>query len=169
MMKQLAAKADERWNSIPSFLDAPEKQQPAPAVAVSDSEGPTKAQTEAGGFPGVKSAVGDQEEVASASETSRTQETGRQRNQEKEKEPNPWQKAGSTGRGMAACELDAWSCAEKMNSRFNMNKAILSSYSAQKSLKITHLQNFIAGQACWQCSVYFRLCLKTGLHSFTSV
>ena len=38
MMKQLAAEADERWKSAPSYLDAPNKHQPAPATTITDSK-----------------------------------------------------------------------------------------------------------------------------------
>ena len=79
MMKQLAAKADERWKSIPSFLDAPHKQQPAAATSITDSKPEDAGQRE------VLSAVEGQAEG---------QEVGRdQRKTGKEKEENPWKKA----------------------------------------------------------------------------
>lgn len=55
-MKQLAARADERWKSIPSYLDAPKQQQAGPAMEVTDSKPPDAGQSE------VHSAVEGQEE-----------------------------------------------------------------------------------------------------------
>ena len=60
-MRQLAADADARWNSVPSFLDGPNKQQPPPAVALNDPAGYMhNNQTEPTENEGVRSAVGDQ-------------------------------------------------------------------------------------------------------------
>lgn len=91
-MKQLAQQADERWNSVPSFLDSPERQQPAPAIGVKDPGGYVQ-QTEPEQSEGVRSAVEGPEKVADASE-GRPQDEGRFRGATKEKQAkeNPWHK-----------------------------------------------------------------------------
>lgn len=71
-MKELAAKADERWRSVPSYLDAPKNQQAAPATGVTESKPPDAGQSE------VHSAVEGQEEA---------------REKRARKEENPWAKA----------------------------------------------------------------------------
>lgn len=69
-MKQLVARADERWRSVPSYLDAPKNAQTGPAMGVTDS----------------KPADAGQSEVHSAVE-------GQQEAREKEEKENPWAKA----------------------------------------------------------------------------
>ena len=100
-MRQLAADADERWKSTPSFLDAPQRQQPAPATSITDSKPPTEEQTEAEDTGGVKSGVGDQQEVASVTSASRDQDGSTQKAGKREREPSPWQKPqqGKAGEG----------------------------------------------------------------------
>lgn len=66
-MKQLAARADERWNSVPSFLDAPDKRQPGPALKLKDPGGHVHQQTEPTSKQGVRAAVGTQQEVRQSS------------------------------------------------------------------------------------------------------
>lgn len=66
-MKQLAARADERWNSVPSFLDAPDKRQPGPALELKDPGGHVDQQTEPMSKQGVRAAVGTQQEVRQSS------------------------------------------------------------------------------------------------------
>ena len=74
-MKQLAAKADERWRSVPSFLDAPKNSQTGPAMGVTDSKPPDVEQG------GVLSAVeGQAEEVGGKGGKGK-------------KEESPWAKA----------------------------------------------------------------------------
>ena len=107
-MKQLAAAADERWASIPSYSDSPKLHQPRPAMEPRDGggygnntgENATKANEEEA--LGVKSVVGSQEELASepdrqtASEQVKQPErkpTERKRGRKREAE-NPWTKAG---------------------------------------------------------------------------
>ncbi|KAK8219674.1 hypothetical protein M8818_000648 [Zalaria obscura] len=87
-MKFLAAKADERWNSVPSFLDAPDKQQTEPAIGVKDPGG-YMGQTEPTQHEGVQNAVADPPEVQRASEGKATTE-GRFKGKTREKEPSPW-------------------------------------------------------------------------------
>ena len=65
-MKQLAAEADERWKSKPSFLDAPKRQQPEAPTAITDSKPVPEAVDEKSGAD-LKSPVGDQKEVDQAS------------------------------------------------------------------------------------------------------
>ena len=88
-MRQLAADADERWRSQPSYLDAPARtSQPAPALArpggaAELSEEQKK--VEAAARPGVQSAVeGSAEPVEQAA-------TG------KPKKENPWEKLQPKG------------------------------------------------------------------------
>lgn len=90
MMKQLAAEADERWNSKPSFLDAPSRQQPQPAIGVQDPGGyapPTEPEAK----QGVRNAVEGQEKVNDAME-GKSEDEGRfkGRTKERKREPNPW-------------------------------------------------------------------------------
>nr|POF01273.1 nadh-ubiquinone oxidoreductase assembly factor n7bml [Quercus suber] len=90
-MRQLAAKADERWKSIPSYLDAPKtKQQPRPATEVKDPGGFAPS-TEPENAQGVMSAVESQDNVARALGGEQVDE-GRFRGQEieKKREQNPW-------------------------------------------------------------------------------
>lgn len=92
-MKQLAAKADERWKSIPSYLDAPTKQQPSPATEVKDPGGYAPS-TEPEQKQGVMNAVESMDKVAKAKDGENVNE-GRFRGETKEKrrEENPWKKA----------------------------------------------------------------------------
>ena len=86
-MKQLAAEADERWKSVPSYLDSPKRQQPAPAIGVEAAGGQVQ-QTAPEEGAGVKSAVGDQDDVAESVSQGERRSKGR-----REREENPWQKA----------------------------------------------------------------------------
>ena len=98
MMKQLAAEADERWKSIPSYLDSPKQQQPQPAIGVQDPGGYV-GQTEPEQPEGVRSAVDDQEKVDASSE-GKPQDEGRFKGKTKEKKPKgpaPWDKLRPKG------------------------------------------------------------------------
>lgn len=88
MMKQLAAKADERWNSIPSYLDGPERQQPASPFAVKEIEKPPAEQSVVGDVPVVKDISMENQE--DAAETSEEQVPRKQ-----QREESPWQKSQS--------------------------------------------------------------------------
>ncbi len=86
-MKQRALEADERWNSQPSYLDSPARQQPAPAVAAGESAAPpTPNQVEQ---EGVKSGVGDPQEVGEVSHGKEVRSKG----EAKPKGRNPWDTA----------------------------------------------------------------------------
>ncbi|KAF2482764.1 hypothetical protein BDY17DRAFT_252174 [Neohortaea acidophila] len=74
MMKQLAAEADERWKSKPSYLDPPSRQQPVPAVASPESASPPQPEQE------VNAAVGKDKGKAPAGKPAG-------------KEPGPWDRA----------------------------------------------------------------------------
>ena len=87
-MKALVARADERWSSMPSFLDSPDKQQPAPAIGVKDPGGYVD-QTEPEAKEGVRSAVGDQDQVKQASKGQKTDE-GRFKGKTRDTKENPW-------------------------------------------------------------------------------
>lgn len=98
-MLQLAAEADARWNSVPSFLDSPNKQQPAPAIGVQDPAGYMhNNQTEPTENEGVRSAVGDEGEVKAATE-GRTVDEGRFKGKAKDKDANPWKQRSRKGPG----------------------------------------------------------------------
>jgi NADH dehydrogenase [ubiquinone] 1 alpha subcomplex assembly factor 2 len=56
-MQRLAAEADERWKSQPSYLDSPDRQQPKPAIGVKDPGGYVDAPTEDVHKQGVRTAV----------------------------------------------------------------------------------------------------------------
>ena len=98
-MKQLAAEADDRWNSKPSFLDSLNKQQPAPAIGVKEPGGYVE-QTEPTQNEGVRSAVGDAEEVKGSSE-GRPKDEGRFKGGARQKERNPFNtpRQGAPGEG----------------------------------------------------------------------
>ena len=89
-IKVLAAEADARWASQPSYLDAPNKQQPAPATGVKDPGGYVK-QTEPTDTEGVRSAVGSPAEVDSSTR-GKAKDEGRfkGRARDKGKGPSPF-------------------------------------------------------------------------------
>lgn len=97
MMKQLAARADERWKSVPSFLDSPARQQPQPAISPRDPAGYAP-QTEPEQHQGVMSAVEDPvkvQEVSAGKDTKEVDEgrfKGGARERKPEREEAPWQK-----------------------------------------------------------------------------
>lgn len=92
MMKQLAAKADERWKSAPSYLDSPARQQPQPAIGVKDPGGYAP-QTEPEASEGVTSGVEDPQKVQEVSDGKDTKDVdeGRFKGRTKENEASPWQ------------------------------------------------------------------------------
>ncbi|KAK5108694.1 hypothetical protein LTR62_008099 [Meristemomyces frigidus] len=103
MMKKLAARADERWKSIPSYLDAPARQQPQPATELKDPGGYAP-QTEPENKQGVSSAVEDIGKVAKVAvegKDGKEVDEGRFKGQTKEREPSPWAQRpqGSPGEG----------------------------------------------------------------------
>jgi len=89
-MKQLAARADDRWKAQPSFLDHPNKQQPQPALQPRDPAG-NVGQTEPEEKQGVRNVAGTQEEVQEAV-AGKEHDKGRFKGDTKE---SPWKpKAG---------------------------------------------------------------------------
>ena len=105
-MKALAIKADERWASVPSYLDGPNKQQPAPAIGVKDSGGYVN-QTQPDEIEGVRSATGDTEEVQQAS-AGHTADEGRFKGKTKDKKDNPWNR-GARGVPGEDWQPQSWS------------------------------------------------------------
>ena len=93
-MKQLAAKADERWNSVPSFLDAPKHQQPAAATNITDSKPANPKETLESS--GVQSAVAGVGEGQQADEIPK-QDVGREAKRKREKKENPWERPDQGG------------------------------------------------------------------------
>lgn len=104
-MKQLAHQADERWKSVPSYLDGPARAQPGPPNAITDSK-PEMAGKEMEGSEGMRSAVGDQAEVEEAIQPAQEQET--QRKGRREREENPWNKP-QTGAPSEKWQPESWS------------------------------------------------------------
>lgn len=109
MMKRLAAEADERWKSIPSYLDAPNKQQPKPAMAVEDPGGYAQ-QTEPEEKQGVRNAVEGEEKVAELSSEGESQNEGRfkGRTREKKKKDNPWAHLQPKGAPSESWQPESW-------------------------------------------------------------
>ncbi|KAK3657845.1 hypothetical protein LTR56_002224 [Elasticomyces elasticus] len=114
MMKQLAHKADDRWKSVPSFLDAPNKQQALPAMQPKDPGGYAP-QTEPENKQGVISAVEDQAkvEVAAEGRDSREVDEGRfkgsTREKPREREAAPWEQQQPKGNAGENWQPAAWS------------------------------------------------------------
>ncbi|QIW95252.1 hypothetical protein AMS68_000770 [Peltaster fructicola] len=94
-MKQLAARADERWRSQESFLDAPARQQTAPAIGVKDPGGYAP-QTEPTQHQGVSNVVEDPQKVKAASAGKNVDE-GRFRGSTKEREDSPYARVNRGG------------------------------------------------------------------------
>lgn len=97
MMKQLAAKADERWKALPSYSDGPALQQAPPATELKDPGGYAP-QIESEGNEGVTSGVEDAGKVQAVSEgvASKEVDEGRFKGATKEKPREekaaaPWQ------------------------------------------------------------------------------
>ncbi|EME83082.1 uncharacterized protein MYCFIDRAFT_36596 [Pseudocercospora fijiensis CIRAD86] len=112
MMKQLAAEADERWKSIPSYLDKPNVQQPQPAMGVQDPGG-YASQTEPEHKQGVTNLVGELEKVEAVSEGQDTKEIdeGRLKGKSKEKrgpKPNPWEHLQPKGNPGEEWQPNSW-------------------------------------------------------------
>lgn len=87
MMKQLAVQADERWKSIPSYLDAPAKKQPVPATGMRDSGGNAQA------VPEGRTAMSAVKSEAEQSIQSEKVDEGARRQRTREREENPWKRA----------------------------------------------------------------------------
>lgn len=111
-MKQLAAEADERWNSVPSFLDAPNKQQPQPAIGVQDPGGYLP-KTELEDQHGAERAARVQEDVKTAVDgEAGSEDRVTRKKQERVKKPrkeNPWAENISKGAPSENWQPDTWS------------------------------------------------------------
>ena len=115
-MKELAAEADERWNSKESFLDAPQRQQPAPAIGTKDPGGYVP-MTEPENKQGVASAVEEQEKVGQALDGEKVDE-GRFRGEgserprgkkgKKDKEAAPWANQQAKGSPGESWQPSSW-------------------------------------------------------------
>ena len=101
-MKQLAAAADERWKSVPSYLDSPNQQQPTPATNVKDP-GAYAPPTEPEEKQGVNSAV---EEPATIKPT--VEGRLEDRPKERTREENPWQKGHPKGAPSEKWQPESW-------------------------------------------------------------
>ena len=106
-MRQLAAEADARWASTPSFLDGPEKQQPIPAIGTSDPAGYMHGnQTEPLENEGVRSAVGDPEEVQASVDGNPVHPGRFDGPKTKDKQADPWKQRKGPGEEW---QPDSWS------------------------------------------------------------
>jgi NADH dehydrogenase [ubiquinone] 1 alpha subcomplex assembly factor 2 len=109
MMKRLAAEADDRWNSKPSFLDGPSRNQPQPAIGVQDPGGYV-GQTEPEQQEGVRSAVDEPEKVEAATQGKQEGlDEGRFKgNKTKDRKPNPWDQARPKGNAGENWQPEGW-------------------------------------------------------------
>ncbi|PIA88911.1 NADH-ubiquinone oxidoreductase assembly factor N7BML [Cercospora beticola] len=109
MMKRLAAEADERWNSKPSFLDSPTRNQPQPAIGVKDPGGYAP-QTEPEASQGVRSAVDEPSKVENASQGQQEGlHEGRFKGKKtKDKKENPWEKLQPKGNAGENWQPEGW-------------------------------------------------------------
>lgn len=109
MMKQLAAQADERWRSTPSFLDSPARQQPHPATGSNEQDANTLT-TEWDKHEGTASDSYNQAGVQEISEGVDAK-NDRGRNQEKTRSTDeaPWAKTIRTGAPSEKWQPESWS------------------------------------------------------------
>ena len=107
-MKGLAARADERWKSIPSFLDPPERQQPQPAIGVKDPGGHAP-QTEPEAKQGVASGVEDQGKVDAVVKEGKDVDEGRFKGATRERQPAPWDQPKKGGAPGENWQPESWS------------------------------------------------------------
>jgi NADH dehydrogenase [ubiquinone] 1 alpha subcomplex assembly factor 2 len=105
-MKELAAKADERWRSVPSFLDSPQQQQPAPAIGITDSRPADP--SHAPESDGMQSGMQGQQEAKEELQDEPAQEVGRAVRKKRTPKENPWQ-AADRGAPSENWQPEAWS------------------------------------------------------------
>lgn len=112
-MKELAAQADERWRAQESFLDAPQTQQPAPAIGTRDPAGYAP-MTEPEGKQGVRSGVEDEAKV-DKSVAGQDVDEGRFRGETRERKPTkkktgeaPWAKQIPKGAPGETWQPQSW-------------------------------------------------------------
>jgi NADH dehydrogenase [ubiquinone] 1 alpha subcomplex assembly factor 2 len=109
-MKELAAEADERWTSKESFLDAPQQQQPGPAIGVRDPAGYAP-MTEPEDKQGVSSGVEVEEKVGRAMEGEKVDEgrfRGETRERPREREEAPWANQAPKGSPGESWQPSSW-------------------------------------------------------------
>ncbi|KAK0933636.1 hypothetical protein LTR29_014808 [Friedmanniomyces endolithicus] len=113
-MKQLASRADDRWKSVPSYLDAPSAQQAQPALQPRDPAGYVQ-QTEPENKQGVTSAVEDAvkvHEVAVDGKDGKEVDEGRfkgsTREKPRERGPAPWEQQQAKGTPGENWQPAAW-------------------------------------------------------------
>ncbi|KAK1808738.1 hypothetical protein LTR12_016903 [Friedmanniomyces endolithicus] len=114
MMKQLASRVDDRWKSVPSYLDAPSAQQAQPALQPRDPAGYVQ-QTEPENKQGVMSAVEDAvkvQEVAVEGKDGKEVDEGRfkgsTREKPRERGPAPWDQQQAKGTPGENWQPAAW-------------------------------------------------------------
>ena len=113
MIKQLAAQADERWKSIPSYIDPPRLQQTQPAIEAQDPGGHVQ-QKKLGTNIGVQSAVTQHDETEIATQSNIGQEGGSSEGiaTGKEKRPSqtsPWADLRPKGAPSENWQPESWS------------------------------------------------------------
>jgi NADH dehydrogenase [ubiquinone] 1 alpha subcomplex assembly factor 2 len=111
MMKQLAARADERWRSVPSYLDSPNRSQALPALQSADPAGYAP-QTEPGHHDGVTNAVEDPVRAEEGSQGKDTKEVDegrfKGRTREGQREEAPWAKNVPKGAPSENWQPEPW-------------------------------------------------------------
>jgi NADH dehydrogenase [ubiquinone] 1 alpha subcomplex assembly factor 2 len=107
MLKQLAARADERWKSIPSFRDPPKLQQPAPAIGVNDPGGYVAPEVQSNSGEGVASIVESSESEAQPPKNEFAEAAAKREVREKKLEQSPW-KAPQKGAPSENWQPESW-------------------------------------------------------------
>ncbi|KAI9825007.1 MAG: hypothetical protein M1819_006518 [Sarea resinae] len=111
-MKQLAARADARWASKPSFLDSPAKGQPSPTTMPRDQGEYGGVDLGNEGKEGVRNAVAGAEGLADSKEIKAAKEEA------KEKGKDPWEQAKRARGGPSEdWQPTAWSPTSKRAQR----------------------------------------------------
>lgn len=107
-MKQLAAKADQRWKSIPSFLDKPQEMaQAQPLLQPRDNAGYGRGQTESEGHEGVMNAAKSEQEHIDALQ-GKDVDKGRFKGETREQDPREADPLKLQQRGRSSGPSDGW-------------------------------------------------------------
>ena len=106
MLKQLAARADERWKSIPSFRDPPKLQQPVPAIGVNDPGGYVAPEGQLESEESMANAVASQESN-DAPKSQPSDAVAKREARERRHEQSPW-KAPQKGAPSENWQPDSW-------------------------------------------------------------
>lgn len=108
-MKQLAAQADERWRSAPSFLDSPARQQPHPATGSNEPYADVT-MTDGGINKGDPSVMGNQAGVKDFTEgMDSSTDQGRHKEKARTTDEAPWAKNIRKGAPGEIWQPESWS------------------------------------------------------------